>query len=143
VPDPEVDCCARVSAAVGSDRRAARDWLTLLRSLGLVARVSGGYHRTDESVDDAALRERFVAGVYGAREVLAALAGPDGPYRSAGAVVDAVAQPTWERHRHAEPDAAWTRHVGRLLDWLVALGAAERNEDGYRRTTAGETGGPA
>lgn len=135
VPDPEADCCARVSEAIDVDRQTARDWLTLLRALGLVERSAGEYRRTAEDVADATLRERFVAEVYGAREVCAALDDPGGARRSASAVVDAVPQPTWERHRHAEPEAAWTRHVERLLDWLVALGAATRHEDGYRRAT--------
>lgn len=136
VPDPEADCCARVSEAIDVDRRTARDWLTLLRALGLVERTAGEYRRTEAEVDDAALRERFVAEVYGAREVVAALDGPGGARRPAAAVVDAVPQPTWERHRHAEPAAAWTRHVERLLDWLAALGAVERSEEGYRRAGA-------
>lgn len=138
VPDPEADCCARVGDAVGVDRQTARDWLTLLRALGLVDRTAGEYRRTAEAVDDATLRERFVAEVYGAREVLAALDDSDGAHRSASAVVDAVPQPTWERHRHAEPEAAWARYVERLLDWLVALGAATRHEDGYRRADVPE-----
>jgi hypothetical protein len=138
VPDPEADCCARVRAAIDVDRPSARDWLTLLRALGLVARSDGEYRQTTEDVDDATLRERFVNEVYGAREVLGALDGPGGEARSPSAVVDAVTQPTWERHRHAEPEAAWTRHVERLLDWLVAVGAAERGEAGYRRAAGGD-----
>lgn len=134
VPDPEADCCARVSDAVGVDRRTARDWLTLLRALGLVERSGDEYRRTTDEVDETTIRERFVAGVYGAREVRDAL---DGEPRPASAVVGAVPQPTWERHRHAEPDAAWARHVERLLDWLVALGVTEQNEDGYRYRRGG------
>lgn len=144
VPDPEADCCARVSEAVGVDRRTAQDWLTLLRALGLAERSAAEYRRTEDGVDGATLRERFLAAVYGAREVLGALHGPDGEARSAAVVVDAVPQPTWERHRHVDPEAAWARHVERLLNWLVAVGAAERDAEGYRRTaTAGGEGGGA
>lgn len=124
-----------MSEAIGVDRRTARDWLTLLRALGLVERTAGEYRRTEGEVDDATLRERFVAEVYGAREVVAALDGPSGARRPVSAVVDTVPQPTWERHRHAEPAAAWTRHVERLLDWLAALGAVEQSEEGYRWAT--------
>ena len=123
------------------DRQTARDWLTLLRALGLVEREGGEYRRTDDDVDEATLRERFTGEVYGAREVRDALDGPDGAFRPAAAVVDVVPQPTWERHRHAEPDAAWARHVERLLDWLVAMGAAERGEGAYRRATESDEGG--
>jgi hypothetical protein len=140
VPDPEADCCARVGEAMAVDRQTARDWLTLLRALGLVERSGGDYRRTEGEAEDATLRERFVSEVYGAREVVDALEGPDGAFRRASSVVDAVPQPTWERHRSAEPEAAWTRHVERLLDWLVALGAAERAETGYR-LTASDGGG--
>ena len=136
VPDSEADCCARVSEAVDVDRRAARDWLTLLRALGLVERSAGEYRRTEDDVDGSILRRRVLTAVYGAREVFDALPGPDGEARSAAAVVDAVRQPTWEHHRHVDPGAAWARHVERLLDWLAAVGAVEQGSEGYRRAAA-------
>ena len=136
VPDSEADCCARVSEAINVDRRAARDWLTLLRALGLVKRSAGEYRRTDDDVDRATLRRRVFTAVYGAREVFDALPDPDGEARSAAAVVGAVRQPTWEHHRHVDPGAAWARHVERLLNWLTAVGAVEQGAEGYRRAAA-------
>lgn len=136
VPDSEADCCARVSEAINVDRRAARDWLTLLRALGLVKRSAGEYRRTDDDVDRATLRRRVFTAVYGAREVFDALPGPDGEARSAADVVGAVRQPTWEHHRHVDPGAAWARHVERLLNWLTAVGAVEQGAEGYRRAAA-------
>ena len=136
VPDSEADCCARVSEAINVERRAARDWLTLLRALGLVKRSAGEYRRTDDDVDRATLRRRVFTAVYGAREVFDALPGPDGEARSAADVVGAVRQPTWEHHRHVDPGAAWARHVERLLNWLTAVGAVEQGAEGYRRAAA-------
>lgn len=136
VPDSEADCCARVSEAINVDRRAARDWLTLLRALGLVKRSAGEYRRTDDDVDRATLRRRVFTAVYGAREVFDALPGPDGEARSAADVVGAVRQPTWEHHRHVDPGAAWARHVERLLNWLTVVGAVEQGAEGYRRAAA-------
>jgi hypothetical protein len=133
VPDPEADCCARIAEATGCDRPTARDWLTLLRGLGLVERTPDGYRRTGDGVDD--LRDRFRDGVYGARAALAALG--DGPV-DAATVADAVCQPTWERRRAADPARAWRDHVERLLDWLVLVGAADRVDGTYRRATEGE-----
>jgi hypothetical protein len=126
VPDPEDDCCARVGDALGVDRRTARDWLTLLRALGLVERTPGGYRQTGESGD---LFGRFRDGVYGAREALAAL---DGAPRAAAAVGERVRQPAWERRRSVDPARAWRERTERLLAWLTLLGAAERADGGWR-----------
>lgn len=127
VPDPEADCCARVGDALGVDRATARDWLTLLRALGLVERTPDGYRRTDDDSGD--LRERFRDGVYGASEALAAL---DEETRSAAAVAERVRQPAWERRRSVDPERAWRERTERLLSWLARLGAAERVDGGWR-----------
>ncbi len=132
VPGSVEDCCRRVvDRTEVAARDDAREWLTFLRALGLVAEAADGYRRTTEDVDDEALAAAFRERVFLAEEVLGALddAGP----RDADAVYDAVRDdlPAWERDRHDDPDAVWRERVGRLLDWAVAFGLAEAVDGGY------------
>jgi hypothetical protein len=134
VPDPEADCCARIAAAVDCDRTTARDWLAVLRALGLVERTADGYRRTGDDPSRATLRDRLLDGVYGAREALAAV---DDGARTPAAVAARVPQPTWESHRTPDPEGAWERHAGHLLGWLALVGAVERDGDGAYRPADG------
>lgn len=99
-PEPETSCCAglteRVDVPVQDD---ARTWLTFLRGLGLAEETDLGYVRTRADPDREALPERFLEGVYGARELRETVerAGPLGVDEAFERVREHV--PQYERHR--------------------------------------------
>jgi len=132
VPGSVDDCCARIQArtAVGT-REDAREWLTFLRALELAAETDRGYERRRRDPTSAAVADAFERRVFGAREVLAAVDGPD-PV-SADAAFGALRAdiPTWERNRHGDWEAIWYGRVRRLLEWAVVFGPAARVEEGY------------
>lgn len=127
VPDPEEDCCARIGDSLGVPREEARAWLTFLRALGLAERAGGGFARTDGEPDPEHLRAAFRERVFGAREVLDALAGGATPGEAAEALYPAV--PDWERARREDWRAFYRERTERLLGWAVLLGLA-REENG-------------
>lgn len=140
VPGDEDDCCARLMAETDiAARDAAREWITFLRALGLVAEADGGYYRTREDVDDATLARRFRERIHPAAEVLDALADA-GAGAEAGTPLDADAVfervvdevPQWERARRSDWEAVWRERVGRILEWAVAFDLAARADGGYR-----------
>lgn len=134
VPSDEDDCCARVLRRTHVEARdEARTWITFLQALDLAAEHEGGYARTREDVPDGELPERFLTGVFAAREALSALDEAAEPLAPA-AVLDAIADvvPRWERSRYDDWRADWTERVRRLLEWAVLLGLAAREGDRYR-----------
>jgi hypothetical protein len=134
VPGSVEDCCTRIRdrTALGS-RDAARELLTFLEALGLAAETDRGYHRVRDPPDDETLAANFEARVFGAEEVLAALAEADGAL-TADEAFESVrgTVPRWERSRHADWEAEWTQRVAWLLEWAETFGLAESGEDGYR-----------
>lgn len=142
VPSSEDDCCARVLRRTHVEARdEARTWITFLQALELAAEHESGFARTREDVPEAALPERFLAGVFAARELLAALEDADEP-RSPTAALDDIDDvvPRWERSRYDDWRADWTERVRRLLEWAVRLDLAAREGDRYRSI---EDPGPA
>jgi hypothetical protein len=134
VPRSETDCCARVMDRAGVPARdEAKEWLTFMRALGVVAEAERGYHRTRDPVDPDRLAAAFRERVYGVDALLDALdaVGPCSADAAFERFADAV--PSWERRRHADPERVWRERVRRLLDWAVLLGLAERGPDGYVR----------
>lgn len=134
VPQPEDDCCRRVTARTDvDDRGTASAWLVFLAALGLATESEGTYARTTGDRDRAALAAAFRSNVFLARETVGAL-GDD--FRSADDVFEAVSDrvPRWERSKRENWEAFWTERVRRRLDWAVLLGLAVRDGDGYRRT---------
>ncbi|WP_254824512.1 hypothetical protein [Haloglomus halophilum] len=140
VPKSEDDCCMRVvSAGVVGGRDTASEWLTFARALELVAESDRGYHRVRDAPDPtddegrAALGERFGERVFGAEELLAALADADGGL-TADAAFDRFRDriPNWERRRHTDPEQVWRDRVEHLLDWAVVLGRARWDGERYR-----------
>lgn len=131
-PDPETTCCVRlVDRAAVPAQDEARTWLTFLRALSLVEETERGYARTRDDPDRDALRERFLDGVYGARELHAVLDG-EGPI-DADAAFERFREhvPQYERHRSAEWETVWRERVARLLDWGRLFGAFEHTPAGY------------
>ena len=136
VPGTEDDCCARLLGRLDlPGRDVAATWLTLLVALGLAEEGERGYSRVREApADRESLAGAFLDGVYGAREVRAALAAADGPLDAdaAFAATDDVV-PAWERRKHGTDWAAvWRDRTVDLLGWLALLGLAERVDGGYR-----------
>ncbi|PSP75817.1 hypothetical protein BRC86_02980 [Halobacteriales archaeon QS_3_64_16] len=134
VPANEAECCARLADRLSLPARdAAREWLTFLRALGLVAETDSGFRRQREGPDKEDLAAVFNEQVYGVREVLAVLDEAEKPL-PADAVIERFAEhiPQWERFRYPDPEAIWDERVERLLGWTVYFGLAERVEDGYR-----------
>jgi len=135
----EEDCCSRiVTRTPVAGRDSAREWLTFLQALGLVAEPDRGFHRTRDDPDREALGERFLDAVFGAREVREVLAeeGPASPGDVFAALREEV--PRWERHRRSDWEGDWRERTTRLLDWGVVFGAFEETDDGrYRIPTDG------
>jgi len=134
VPGSEADCCSRIMDALDlPSRDVARTWLTFLRGLGLVFEGERGFVRTDREPDRATLARELATGVFGARELRAALG--DEP-RTAEAAIDAmlVAVPRWERDRDPTWRETWRKRGEHLLEWLVLAGLVDAVEGGYVRT---------
>jgi hypothetical protein len=135
VPGTEDDCCARLVDRLDlPSRDGARTWLTFLRALELAEETPSGYRRTDAEPTVAGCREAFLDRVFAAEAVHETLAatGPLAPSEAFERVRERI--PAWERHRDAAWTDTWRERVGRLLDWLVLLDAAERvdGEPTYR-----------
>jgi len=134
VPRSETDCCARLMDRAGVPARdEAREWLTFMRALGLVAEAERGYHRTRDPVEPERLAAAFRERIYGAEDLLDALDAEE-PVPADGAFERfAESVPAWERQRHADWREVWRERVARLLDWAVLFGLAERANGGYVR----------
>ena len=132
VPGTVEDCCLRlVDETAAPSRDAAREYLTFLQALELVAETNRGYKRRRVDLNDAGLGDAFERRVFGAREVLDALRF-DGPL-TADEAFEAIreAVPRWERDRHTDWESEWRERTERLLDWSVAFGLASRDGDRY------------
>jgi hypothetical protein len=137
VPRSEDDCCGRLVERVKwiDARDAATTWIGFLRALELAERNASGYTRVRGEIDPDAVRERFRAGILGARETIDALgAEPRSPDVVFEATKDVV--PEWERRRSDTWRAEWIERTGRLLAWAASLGIAERSEAGFVRNSA-------
>jgi hypothetical protein len=130
VPGSEDDCCARLQRRQGfQSRDVSRTWLTFLRALGLAEETDDGFRRTRTEPTLSGIRTGLFDGVLGAAEIAEALSDvtADDPLTPAEAF-DAVEPliPRWERTRTDDWEEVWRERAGRLLDWLDALGLAER-----------------
>jgi len=135
VPAGANDCCTRVSRRTDvPDEGAAREWLTFCRALGLAERTEEGFVRTDREPTPENLREPFLERVFGAREVLNALA--DSP-KPESAVFEALESRVsgWERGRHADWERTWNDRAANLLEWAVAFGLARKEGETYAPAT--------
>ena len=138
VPRSEDDCCMRVvNAGVVGARDDASEWLTFARALEVAAESDRGYHRVRDAPDPTAAGRTVLAGrfrerVFGAEELLAALAAADGGL-TADAAFDRFRDrvPNWERRRHTDTEAVWRDRVEHLLDWAVVLGLARWDGERY------------
>ncbi|PSQ41129.1 hypothetical protein BRD10_00990 [Halobacteriales archaeon SW_12_71_31] len=137
-PEPETSCCARlVERADVPARDDARTWLTFLRGLGLAEETDLGYVRTRADPDREALPERFLEGVYGARELreTVARAGPFGADEAFERFREHV--PQYERHPTDDWERVWRGRVTRLLGWGTLVGVFERTDAGYAASQGG------
>lgn len=133
VPGSEADCCTRIRDRTEIPARdEAREWLTFLLALGLAAESERGFHRVRDPPSDEALGQAFRAEVFGVRELLAAMDGPQTEERAFDALRPAV--PQWEHNHHTDWEAEWRERARRLVEWAVVLGHLERVDDGYRVT---------
>jgi hypothetical protein len=138
VPNSEDDCCARLMADAGlPSRDVAREWITFLRALGLVAESDGRYYRTRADPDDAALARAFRERVHPVEDLLATLeeaaaAGetPLTPEESYERVRERV--PQWERSRRTDWEDVWLGRTERALAWAETFGFVESDGEGYR-----------
>ena len=137
VPGSENDCCARLMRRREfPSRDVAREWLTFLRALELAEETDSGFKRTGREPTRENVRESFRERVFGASDALAVLADADEPL-DAETTFERLREtvPGWERERRRTWVEHWTERTGRLLDWLVLLGLAERADGGYVAAT--------
>lgn len=133
VPGTEADCCGRIAARLDlASPDVARTWLAFLRGLGLVREGQRGFVRTGVEPDRATVAEGLETGVFGARELVAAL---DADPTTVDEAFDVVRGhvPPWERDRDPGWAGTWRTRVDHLLGWLVLAGLAEPVEGGYVR----------
>jgi len=138
VPGSEDDCCARLVADTDvASRDAAKEWLTFLRALGLVAESDGKYYQTRADLDDADLARAFRERVHPVEDLLAVLdeaAAAGGTPLTPEDAYERVRErvPQWERSRRSDWEDVWCDRTERTLAWAVAFGFAERVDGGYR-----------
>lgn len=131
VPDDKGDCCAAIQRATDvRGREQAREFLTFLQALGLVAESDRGYHRTREDMDRDALATTYREQVFLVAELLDAVAaGADTPVSVFEAVREAI--PRWERERDPEWEENWRRRVKNLLGWATRFDLLAVENDRY------------
>lgn len=131
VPASTDECCYRIMDALGlSSRDHARTWLTLLRGLGFVAHHDRGYTRVRDPIP--AVPDAFLAGVYGAREVMDILNATTEPLSAAAVFRRFESEvPPWETNRSSTWRTTWQDRVEYLLEWLTLLGLVEPTASGY------------
>lgn len=133
VPGTVEDCCVRlVDRTAAPSRDAAREYLTFLQALELVAETPRGFRRRRVELDRDRLAESFNGRVFGARELLDALT--DAEALTTDQAFDRLREhvPRWERERHTDWKREWRERTERLLAWSEVFGLAERTDDGYR-----------
>lgn len=133
VPGSEHDCCARLMRREGfPSRDVARTWLTFLRALEVAEETGSGFKRTDREPTPETVRASFRERVFGATETLAVLRAAEAPL-TADAAFERLREtvPGWERHRRSSWVDHWRERTERLLDWLVLLDLAAREDGGY------------
>ncbi|WP_101294423.1 hypothetical protein [Halegenticoccus soli] len=134
VPGSEDDCTARLLRRLDlTSPDVARTWLTFLRALDLAERTPSGFRRTRTDPTPEHLRGAFRRRVFGADEALSALAEADGP-RSVDEVYETFRDrvPTWEHYKNPSSwEEIWHDRIGRVLEWSVLLGLADRADGGY------------
>ncbi|WP_267640304.1 hypothetical protein [Haloarchaeobius amylolyticus] len=135
VPGSEDDCCARMLQRTDLvSRDQAATWLTFLRAVGLAEEGPSGFSRIRQEPTREHLQEAFLAGVFGAEDVLTILREADEPL-TADAVFERYREqvPQWERHKNPNTwEEVWSEKVEFELGWLALLDLAERTDDGYR-----------
>lgn len=144
VPASESDCLRRIRERLDvDDETEARAWLAFLRALELAERTARGYRRTRREATAASLTEPFRRRVYGAQEALSVLSSANRPL-TAAEIAERIqnCEPIWERRRSVDHERSWRERTGRLLEWAVRLGLAERVEP-EKRSDAKEISSPA
>lgn len=131
VPGSVEDCCSRIRDGTAvTSRDEAREYLTFLQALGLVAETDRGFHRVRDAPDDEELAEAFRERVFGAREVLGALSDePRTVEESFDTLRDEI--PRWERDRYEDWEAEWHERTERLLGWAETFGLATESDGQY------------
>jgi hypothetical protein len=133
VPGTVEDCCLRIlDETTAPSRDAAREYLTFLEALELVAETDRGYRRRRVDPAEADLGEAFRRRVFGAAELLDALAeeGSLTAEEAFAALREHV--PRYERDRHTDWTAEWRERTRRLLAWSVVFGLAVDDGDRCR-----------
>jgi hypothetical protein len=135
VPDTVEDCCSRIRDETDvTSRDEAREYLTFLEALELVAETPRGYRRQSQSPAEAPLADRFEANVFPVRELLAVVDGtaPVTPATAFEGLREDV--PRWERDRHQDWEREWERRTEHLLEWAVTFDLVTADDDRYRPT---------
>lgn len=132
VPGSVEDCCSRIRDGTAvTSRDEAREYLTFLQALGLVAETDRGFHRVRDAPDDEELTEAFRERVFGAREVLGALSDePRTVEESFDALRDEI--PRWERDRYEDWESEWRERTERLLGWAETFGLVAEGDGQFR-----------
>jgi len=133
VPGSVEDCCTRVRdrTAVPS-RENAREWITFLQALGLVAETDRGFYRVRDPPDRATLRDNFLNRVFGTREMYDTLRTADEPL-APPAAFEQIREivPRWERDREPAWETEWQDRVETLFAWGVVVGVFAEQDGAY------------
>lgn len=136
VPTSEDDCCGLLMADTDiNSRDVAREWLTFLRALGLVAESDGKYYQRQDPPAD--LAATFQERVYAAETVVQTVTDSEEPLEPAEVFERVRTEiPQWERNRRQNWDELWHERIERLLEWAVTFELLERVDGAYRYSSA-------
>jgi hypothetical protein len=119
VPDDELDCCLSIQRAADiDDREQARQYLTFLRALDLVATDTRGYYRTQDEFDIKRINTAYQDNVFLVVELCTAATGD--PNEAFEAIRGEI--PRWERERHCDWEDVWRERVWNIIKWGQTFG---------------------
>lgn len=132
-PTATEDCCGwLVDHGAVADVDRAREWLPFLYALDLAAETDDGYHRVTDEPTDAELRKSFRNRIYGADDLVAALAADDEPRAREDIERELARAIPADRFQRGDRGFDRETYVTRLVGWADRLGALESTGDGFR-----------
>lgn len=132
VPSSENDCCALLMNHGIDSRDEAREWITFLRALRLVAEENGRFYQCRVDPSDRELASAFRERMHAANELLALVAEAESPLTAAEVFERSQQEiiPQWERYQQ-DWEKIWRERVRRLLAWGCEFDLLRLRDEGY------------